>query len=148
MLDVVGPKKVNFGLRVTSISENKGDSSLIVTGVKKGRIPFGGGGPSVTGDDPSVTEYIPFKKSYHAVISTTSLSCLGTIDLSGCDIAGNNYPQWSAIRELQYRPAVKLGINFKENWWGKRFGIVGGQSYTDLPIRCMWGQLNAHKTLY
>ena len=34
------------------------------------------------------------------------------------------------IRQLSY----KIGIRFHEPWW-EQLGIVGGQSYTDLPIR-------------
>ena len=34
------------------------------------------------------------------------------------------------IRLLSY----KIGIRFHEPWW-EQLGIVGGQSYTDLPIR-------------
>ena len=78
-------------------------------------------------------------KEYASVISTVSLSCLSHIDLTGCGIAGVNYPQWSAIRELQYGAAIKVGINFKRNWWSELTtgGIIGGQSYTDMPVRTM-----------
>lgn len=80
--------------------------------------------------------------TYSAVISTVTLPCLAMMDLSGCAIAGTNYPQWSAIRELQYGPSIKIGVQFTSPWWedptivpnGK---IVGGQSFTDLPLRTM-----------
>ena len=43
---------------------------------------------------------------------------------------------------MQYGPSIKVGIFFTEPWWvtgedknGEKFDIVGGQSYTDLPIR-------------
>lgn len=42
--------------------------------------------------------------------------------------------KWQAIRELNYLPATKIGIEFKYRFWEKQ-GICGGQSITDLPIR-------------
>jgi len=69
------------------------------------------------------------------VVSTVTLGCLSTIDMSTCEIMGKNYPQWSAIRELQYGPAIKIGIRWDAPWWQTELGIVGGQSFTDLPLR-------------
>ena len=50
--------------------------------------------------------------------------------------------QSNALRQLQYGPSIKIGIQFAEPWLttgvdkdGKPIGIVGGQSFTDLPIR-------------
>jgi monoamine oxidase len=93
-----------------------------------------------TGMDVSVSinGQPPVVMSYAAVISTTSLSCLSVMDLTGCNIAGgDNYSQWAAIRELQYGPAIKIGLKFTAPWWETLTtgSIVGGQSYTDLPIR-------------
>jgi monoamine oxidase len=43
--------------------------------------------------------------------------------------------QKNALRKLQYGPSIKVGVRFQSAWWTDRFGIVGGQSFTDLPIR-------------
>jgi len=43
--------------------------------------------------------------------------------------------QSNALRQLNYGPSVKVGLQFKEAWWFTKFQIVGGQSYTDRPIR-------------
>lgn len=80
-------------------------------------------------------------QEYSAVISTVPLPRLSLMNLNGVDI-NDNYAQWSAIRELQYGPSIKIGIKFSEPWWAKQQRdfprpIHGGQSYTDLPIRTM-----------
>jgi len=61
---------------------------------------------------------------------------LSLMDLTGVNI-NSNYGQWSAIRELQYHPAVKVGLKFSSPWWETDLPqpIHGGQSYTDLPLR-------------
>ncbi|KAF8131457.1 hypothetical protein EV363DRAFT_1449854 [Boletus edulis] len=41
----------------------------------------------------------------------------------------------NALRALDYGPSIKIGILFKSDWWKTKLGIVGGQSFTDLPIR-------------
>ena len=69
---------------------------------------------------------------YSHVISTLPLTVLRTIDLEN---AGLNVMQRNALRALDYGPAIKIAILFKSNWWTTKLGIVGGQSYTDLPIR-------------
>ncbi|TFK66664.1 FAD/NAD(P)-binding domain-containing protein [Pluteus cervinus] len=80
-------------------------------------------------------------KKYDHVITTTTLSCLRVINL---DKANLDPAQSIALRELQYGPATKIGIEFKTQWWGADqhpgmempFGpIQGGQSYTDRSIR-------------
>ena len=77
-------------------------------------------------------------REYSAVISTVPLPRLSLMDLTGVNI-NDNYAQWSAIRELQYSPAVKIGVKFSSPWWETALPmpIHGGQSYTDLPIRTM-----------
>jgi len=79
----------------------------------------------------------PSPQEYAAVISTVPLPRLGLMDLSGAQI--NDYTQWSAIRELQYGAAIKVGIKFSCPWWQTKLAqpIVGGQSFTDLPLRTM-----------
>lgn len=104
--------KINFDQTVVAIAENKSNNLLTVTTASS-------------------------SKDYAAVVSTVTLGCLSTIDLTTCEIAGYNYPQWSAIRELQYGPAIKIGIRWDSPWWQAELGIVGGQSFTDLPIRTM-----------
>lgn len=76
---------------------------------------------------------------YSHVISTLPLPVLRTVDLSQSKL---DILQSNALRQLQYGPSIKVGILFTEAWWttgkdkdGNDFGIVGGQSYTDLPIR-------------
>jgi len=76
---------------------------------------------------------------YAHVISTIPIPVLRTIDLTGSNL---DIVQSNALRQLQYGPSIKVGILFKETWWttgknkrGELFNIVGGQSYTDLPIR-------------
>jgi len=79
---------------------------------------------------------IPSPQSYSAVISTVPLPRLSVMDLSGVDINAN-YAQWSAIRELQYGPSIKVGIKFTTPWWETELPkkIHGGQSFTDRPLR-------------
>jgi len=99
---------IQFNKRITSISQ------VDTTGMKV----------SVRG------ESVP--RTYSHVISSIPLPGLRTIDLSG---AGLSVMQSTALRKLQYGPLVKIGMRFKSAWWTEKFGIVGGQSYTDLPIR-------------
>ena len=75
-------------------------------------------------------------REYSAVISTVPLPRLSLMDLTGANI-NDNYAQWSAIRELQYGPAVKVGMKFSSPWWETALPMTihGGQSNTDLPIR-------------
>ena len=76
---------------------------------------------------------------YSHVISTISLSNMRTIDLTGAKL---DVVQANALRELDFNPSIKIGIRFNETWWttgydreGNNFNIVGGQSFSDLPIR-------------
>jgi len=75
-------------------------------------------------------------QEYCSVISTVPLPRLSLMDLTGVNI-NRNYTQWSAIRELQYGSAIKVGLNFSEPWWETKLQIHGGQSFTDLPLRAM-----------
>ena len=79
------------------------------------------------------------KHTYSHVISTLPMPNLRTIDLSGSKL---DVVQSNALRESDYGPSLKIGIRFTEAWWthgedrdGNKFNIVGGQSFTDLPIR-------------
>jgi hypothetical protein len=77
---------------------------------------------------------------YSHVICTVPITCLRySIDHSGCELSDT---QKNAIRQVQYTPAVKVGVKFKSAWWTfkepgnyPQIGIIGGQSFTDLPIR-------------
>ena len=78
-------------------------------------------------------------RTYSHVISTIPLPVLRTIDLTGSKL---DVVQANALRESDYGPSIKIGIRFTEAWWttgqdrdGNAFNIVGGQSFTDLPIR-------------
>jgi len=75
-------------------------------------------------------------QEYSSIISTVPLPRLSLMDLTGANI-NSNYGQWSAIRELQYGPSIKVGLRFSEPWWETQLGIHGGQSFTDLPLRTM-----------
>lgn len=70
---------------------------------------------------------------YSHVVSTVSLSCLRSINLSGC---GLDYNQKTALRSLRYGTGVKVGIKFKTRWWqGETLKKQGGSSKTDRQSR-------------
>ena len=69
---------------------------------------------------------------YGHVISTIPLTVLRTIDLRE---AGLNTMQKNALRALDYGASTKIAVLFKSDWWYQKLGIVGGQSFTDLPLR-------------
>ncbi|TFK36513.1 hypothetical protein BDQ12DRAFT_609672 [Crucibulum laeve] len=78
-------------------------------------------------------------RSYEHVISTLPIPCLRTIDISQCNLS---VLQTNSLRELEYGPSIKIGIQFKSPWWttakdenDNPLDIIGGQSFTDLPIR-------------
>lgn len=90
-------------------------------------------------DSPIVVTAGGEKRTYSHVVSTIPLPVLRTIDLKGSHF---DALQSNALRELHFTPAVKIGVLFSEDWWtmgedkdGVAFNIVGGQSFTDLPIR-------------
>ena len=78
-------------------------------------------------------------QTYDHVILTTTIPNLRPMDLSE---AGLTISQHMALRQLQYGPAVKIGVKFKTAWWGEegpyqpQFGpILGGVSQTDRLVR-------------
>ncbi|KZP31467.1 hypothetical protein FIBSPDRAFT_813672 [Athelia psychrophila] len=78
-------------------------------------------------------------RQYSHVVSTLPLPVLRTLDLSNSNLTLH---QQNALRQLQYAPNVKIGVQFKSAWWTYGIdeskapvGIVGGQSSTDMPIR-------------
>ncbi|OCH83795.1 hypothetical protein OBBRIDRAFT_742694, partial [Obba rivulosa] len=108
------PSSVAFGRTVTAINEVRTSSSshMEVT-VNSANTPT----------------------AYSAVISTVPLPRISVMDLTGCDIVGSSYAQWSAIRQLHYGPAIKIGMRFTEAWWYTKLNIQGDSSFTDLPLR-------------
>ncbi|EUC54401.1 flavin containing amine oxidase [Rhizoctonia solani AG-3 Rhs1AP] len=73
------------------------------------------------------------KDDYTYVALTVSPQCMRLIDLTTC---GLDYSQKSTILMLQPGPLIKVGIRFKNNWWGEDpHNITGGQSSTDRPVR-------------
>ncbi|KAJ4466003.1 L-amino acid oxidase [Lentinula aciculospora] len=87
--------------------------------------------PVDTQEDPRRYHPEPISGRYSNVIPTLPLSVLRTVDLDGIYLPVG---QKNALRELQYHPSVKIGIQFKSAWWEK-MGIVGRQTYTDRPSR-------------
>ena len=87
------PKAISLNSRVTSISyrNTKGNKGVDIT----------------TSNDCET-------KQFSHVISTIPLPVLRTIDLSA---AGLDPMQSNALRELNYGPSIKVGIQFKEAWW-------------------------------
>ncbi|KAG8910088.1 hypothetical protein FRC00_008904 [Tulasnella sp. 408] len=78
-------------------------------------------------------------RRYGHVISTVPPPVLRTLDI---DEAGFSNSQRSALRQVSYVPAVKIGVKFKSQWWknwvgkdGEQLNITGGESYTDRMIR-------------
>lgn len=106
---------IKFNSRVTAIGVNKDNTGMDV---------------------------VTNNKDHHAfshVISTIPLPVLRTIDLSN---AGLSPMQSNALRTLNYGPSVKIGMQFRTAWWttgkdlnGNPLNIVGGQTYTDRPLR-------------
>ncbi|KAI0915516.1 hypothetical protein AcV5_003714 [Taiwanofungus camphoratus] len=72
-------------------------------------------------------------KLYDHVINTATLPCLRAMDITSAKLSP---AQSTALRELQYGPSTKIGVEFKTAWWedactmkkyGKYDPIVGGQ---------------------
>ena len=88
------------------------------------------------------------------VICTIPLTVLCSIDTSKAKLTARQY---AAIRTLGYNPCVKVGMQFRTAWWttgvdkdGNPLKIVGGQTYTDKPLRSIvypsYGDFRAGKT--
>ncbi|KAG2029886.1 hypothetical protein BDR03DRAFT_936773 [Suillus americanus] len=92
--------------------------------------------------DNSGMDVVTNNRDHHEfshVISTIPLPVLRTIDLSQ---AGLSPMQSNALRTLNYGPSIKIGMQFRTAWWttgtdlsGNPLNIVGGQTYTDRPLR-------------
>ena len=91
------------------------------------------------GDDITVTFADGSFKQYSAVFNTTTMGCLGRMDLSGLKLPlGESLDQdpITAIRTLAYDRATKVAIKFDKPWWTTSTPAIinGGVSSTDLPI--------------
>jgi len=105
-------------------------------------------------DTVTVTSNSQDRHEFSHVISTIPLPVLRTVDLSKAKLSAM---QTNAIRQLNYGPSVKIGMQFRTAWWtngkdldGNTLNIVGGQTYTDRPLRTVvypsFGQVRAGGT--
>ncbi|KAF3930142.1 hypothetical protein ABW19_dt0208437 [Dactylella cylindrospora] len=80
-------------------------------------------------------------KGYCTVFNTTTLGCLGRMDLRGLELHPS---QKDAIRSLHYDHSVKVALKFEYPWWIKDCGITkGGVGSTDIPLRtCVYPSYN------
>lgn len=92
-----------------------------------------------SGDMQVTANGINYSKTFSHVISTVPLPVLRTMDLSGADLTPM---QSNALRQLNYGPSIKVGMQFQTAWWttatnrnGEKLNIIGGQSYTDTMLR-------------
>lgn len=92
-----------------------------------------------TGDIQVAADANNHASTFRHVISTIPLPVLRTVDLSQANLSPM---QSNALRELNYGPAIKVGIQFRTGWWttkvnnkGVKLNIVGGQSYVDSMLR-------------
>ncbi|KAJ7786179.1 hypothetical protein B0H16DRAFT_1295633 [Mycena metata] len=127
------PDAIDFNSRISYIGMGKDGSNNIME-VKV---------------DQRTTSY-----KFSHVISTLPLTVLRTINIKN---AGLSLMQSNALRELNYGPSVKIGMLFRTAWWtsgkdkdGNVLNIVGGQTYTDRPLRTVvypsYGDVMAGKT--
>ncbi|KAI6141916.1 hypothetical protein BKA82DRAFT_28642 [Pisolithus tinctorius] len=123
--------KLTFGVNELEVLSDSGDfvadgSEIIDDPRSRIKIDIPGAGVEISVNMESTP------RVYSHVISTLPLSVLRTIDMKDAEM---NVKQRNALRQLQYGPSVKIAIRFKEPWWTTKLNIVGGQSFTDLPIR-------------
>ena len=97
----------------------------------------------------NVTSNYTNTEQFSHVISTIPLPVLRTLDLSDADLSPL---QSTALRELDYGPAVKSGMQFQTAWWttgvdrnNNTLGIVGGQTYSDTPLHTVVYPLDDHR---
>lgn len=83
------------------------------------------------------------RTGYSTVFSTTTLGCLGRMDLRSLELHPS---QKDAIRALHYDESVKVALKFSYPWWIVDCGITeGGVASTDLPLRtCVYPSYNLH----
>lgn len=83
------------------------------------------------------------REGYSTVFNTTSLGCLGRMDLRELELHPS---QKDAIRSLHYDDSAKVALKFSYPWWIVDCGITqGGVASTDLPLRtCVYPSYNLH----
>ncbi|KAK0672657.1 putative L-amino-acid oxidase precursor [Cercophora samala] len=83
------------------------------------------------------------RTGYSTVFSTTTLGCLGRMDLRSLELHPS---QKDAIRALHYDESVKVALKFSYPWWIVDCGITqAGVASTDLPLRtCVYPSYNIH----
>ncbi|KYK56461.1 putative l-amino acid oxidase protein [Drechmeria coniospora] len=83
------------------------------------------------------------RDGYSTVFNTTSLGCLGRMDLRGLEL---HPTQKDAIRSMHYDDSAKIALKFRYPWWIVDCGITdGGVASTDLPLRtCVYPSYNLH----
>ncbi|KIK22552.1 hypothetical protein PISMIDRAFT_102233 [Pisolithus microcarpus 441] len=96
---------------------------------KKDRIRFNSRVKAISRGESLAITSVPHVYSH--VISTLPLRVLRMINMRN---AGMNFNQKNALRQLRDGPCIKIAIRFGRAWWTDELGIVGGQTYTDLPI--------------
>jgi monoamine oxidase len=108
-------------------------------------------------EDVPYVEVVTNNTEHHKfshVISTLPLPALRILDLSR---AGLTPMQSNAMRHLTYDSSIKIGLQFETAWWttaidlnGTPLNIIGGQTYTDTPLRTVvypsFGDVQAGKT--
>jgi monoamine oxidase len=72
-------------------------------------------------------------ETFDYVICAIPFSTLRNLEIS----PGFSNQKMQAIRELQYAPAQKTLFFIENRFWEKQ-GIIGGGSFTDLPITSIW----------
>ncbi|KAG4417758.1 hypothetical protein IFR04_009127 [Cadophora malorum] len=84
-------------------------------------------------------------RNYAHVINTVPLGVMQMMDLTELKL---DYTKRLAIRKLSYDPAGKIGMTFKSRWWESlTLPFVGGQSFSDLPIRrCVYPSYGLNTT--
>ncbi len=87
---------------MVKILKNPVLTSKRVTGLK----PGGSGSVRVAIDDAE-------ERGYAHVINTAPLGAINTMDMTGLNL---DYAKKSAIRQLRYDPAGKIGMSFKTRW--------------------------------
>ena len=141
---------IQFGKRVTAISQGQmtidvpisshrladaedTEDDWVDLAVNEDEIIDERAGHSRNVSVPSVAVTVNGNETHHYshVITTLPYPVLRTIDLNG---AGLNIMQKNALRALDYGASTKIAILFKTNWWTTKLGIIGGQTFTDLPI--------------
>ncbi|KAI0800655.1 hypothetical protein C8Q74DRAFT_1191398 [Fomes fomentarius] len=112
------PDAFTFNARVTGVKTVSDGSPLV--------------GIDVTTDSTKV-------ERFSHVITSIPLPVLRTVDLTEARLTPM---QSNAVRQLTYGPSTKIGMQFRTAWWttatnkaGIRLNIIGGQTYSDSPIR-------------